>query len=304
MNTVPDRRRGEAGFTLVEVLIATVVGVIVLASSTSLAIGSWRGLTGVELRDGIDRNARFLGTALRRDLQEAGVDLESQPGFGSLMVANDTVSILRVPYDPGPAPAYTLTNVNFADGVCGGTCVEVDTSAGPPQLAAGDLARLQANNQRRLILITAVSSTAGAFRVQFTAVDSLLGRPAGLTGLVINPSATFVQRLVSTTYWSESGQLWRAQRLTNTGAPAGEVVGTGVQSFDVSLVFTDGEEAGTANPNDGDGTNDYDDIAGVRIRVALQADRTDPRVNNGAPLTRTREWYLVPRNLIYERNRF
>lgn len=304
MTTLPDHRRAEAGFTLVEVLIATVVGVIVLASSTSLAIGSWRGLTGVELRDGIDRNARFLGTALRRDLQEAGVDLESQPGFGSLMVANDTVSILRVPYDPGQAPAYTLTNVNFADGVCGGTCVEVDTSAGPPQLAAGDLARLQANNQRRLILITSVSSTAGAFRVQFTAADSLLGRPAGIAGLVINPSATFVQRLVGTTYWSEGGQLWRAQRLTSTGAPAGEAVATGVQAFDVSLVFTDGEEAVTANPNDGDGTNDYDDIAGVRIRVTLEADRTDPRVNNGAALTRAREWYLVPRNLIYERNRF
>ena len=27
----------------------------------------------------------------------------------------------------------------------------------------------------------------------------------------------------------------------------------GVQSFDVSLVFTDSDEADTANPNDGDG---------------------------------------------------
>ena len=79
---------------------------------------------------------------------------------------------------------------------------------------------------------------------------------------------------------------------------------SGVQSFDVSLVFTDGDEAVAANPNDGDGTNDYDDIAGVRIKVALTADRTDPRVNNGAALTRAREWYLVPRNLTYERNRF
>ena len=304
MSTLPNHRRAEAGFTLVEVLIATVVGVVVLAASTSMAIASWRGLAGVELRDGIDRNARFLGTALRRDLQEAGVDLESQPGFGSLMIANDTLSVLRVPYDPGPAPAYSLTNANFADGVCGATCVELDPSAGLPQLAAGDLARLQANNQRRLILITAVSSTAGAYRIQFTAADTLLGRPAGITGLVINPTATFVQRLVSTTYWSEGGQLMRAQRLTSTGAPAGEVVATGVQSFDVSLVFTDGDEAAAANPNDGDGTNDYDDIAGVRIRVTLNADRTDPRVNNGAALTRTREWYLVPRNLVYERNRF
>jgi prepilin-type N-terminal cleavage/methylation domain-containing protein len=294
----------EAGFSLVEVLVATVVGLIVLSSSTALAVSSWRGLAGVELRDGIDRNARFLGMALHRDLQEAGVDLESLTAVGSLMVSHDTLSILRVPYEPAAAVPYSLSSANFGTGVCGATCVEIQTGGPAPLLAAGDLARLQANNQRRLIQITGVAPVAGGFQVQFTAADTLLGRPAGIAGLVINPAATFVQKLASVSYWMEGGQVMRAERLTSSGAPQGEVVAAPIQSFEVSLVFTDGDEAANADPNDADGTNDYDDITAVRIRAVLEADRTDLRVNNGAMLARPKEWYVVPRNLIYERNRF
>ena len=54
---------------------------------------------------------------------------------------------------------------------------------------------------------------------------------------------------------------------------------------------------------DADATNNYDQIAAIRIRMVLAADRTSPRVNGGVLLTRPKEWYLVPRNLVYERNR-
>jgi prepilin-type N-terminal cleavage/methylation domain-containing protein len=303
MRPSPERSGSEAGFTLVEFLVAMVIGLVVLTASTSLAISSWRGLAGVELRDGLDRNARFMGTSLHRDLQEAGVDLASLPGFGSLMVSNDTLSILRVPYEPAQAIPYSLSIANFATGVCGATCVEIETGGVAPLLVAGDLAQLHANTQRRLILITGVNPAAGGYRIQFTGADSLLGRPAGLGGLVINPAATFVQKVAAATYWLEGDHLMRAERLAVTGAPQGEVMATAVQAFDVSLVFTDGDEASTADPNDVDASNDYDDLAAVRVRAVLQADRTDPRVNRGTLLTRAKEWYVVPRNLIYERNR-
>jgi len=295
--------RAMNGFTLIEVLIATVIGLIVLSAATSLAVASWRGLTGVELRDGIDRNARFMGIGLHRDLQEAGVDLESLPAFGALMVSNDTLSILRVPYDPAQAPPYSLSTANFGTGVCGATCVEIQTGGPAPMLAVGDLARLQTNNQRRLLLVSGVNAVAGGYRVQFTAADTLLGRPAGIAGLVINPAATFVQKLATATYWLEGTSLMRADRVASNGSPIGEIVATAVQTFHVTLVFTDGDEAATANLADADGTNDYDDVAAVRVQTVLQAERTDPRVNRGSLLTRVKEWYVVPRNLIYERNR-
>jgi prepilin-type N-terminal cleavage/methylation domain-containing protein len=291
-----------AGFTLIEVLIATVIGVIVLTASTSLAMSTWQSLAGTQLRDGIDRNARFIGMSLTRDLQEAGVDLESKTSFGALAVYGDTISILRVPYDPTQAQPYSLSVANYANGVCGATCVEIQTGGVAPVLADGDLALIQSQTIRRLIRVTAVAPVAGGYRVAFANTATLLNRPAGLPA-ISNPAASFVQRLATSTYWRQGTQLMRATGLDLTGVPQGEILATGVQSMAATLVFTDGHEAGFADGTDTDVTNNYDQIAAIRLRIVLQADRTSPRVNGGALLTRAKEWYVVPRNLVYERNR-
>lgn len=292
-----------AGFTLIEVLIATVIGVIVLTASTSLAMSTWQSLAGTQLRDGIDRNARFIGMSLTRDLQEAGVEIESKPIFGSLAVYGDTISILKVPYDPLEAQPYTLSTANFPNGICGALCVEIQTGGVAPVLAAGDLALLQAQTVRHLIRVTAVTAVGGGYSVAFSNTGAtLLNRPAGATAIT-NPAASFVQRLGTSTYWMQAGQLMRATKVSAAGAPQGELLATGVQSMTVTLVFTDGHEAAFAAEPDGDATNNYDQIAAIRIRMVLQADRISPRVNGGALLTRAKEWYVVPRNLVYERNR-
>jgi prepilin-type N-terminal cleavage/methylation domain-containing protein len=291
-----------AGFTLIEVLIATVIGVIVLTASTSLAMSTWQSLAGTQLRDGIDRNARFIGMSLTRDLQEAGVDLESKTSFGSLSVYGDTISILKVPYDPLQAQPYTLSIANFANGVCGATCVEIQTGGVAPLLAAGDLALLQSQTIRRLLRVTGVVAVGGGYQVSFANTATLLNRPAGMAPIT-NPAASFVQRLATSTYWRQGTQLMRATRLSVAGVPQGEILATGVQSVAATLVFADGHEAGFADGADLDVTNNYDEIAAIRIRMVLEADRTSPRVNGGVLLTRAKEWYVVPRNLVYERNR-
>jgi len=291
-----------AGFTLIEVMIATVIGVIVLTASTSLAMTTLQSLAGTQLRDGIDRNARFIGMSLNRDLQEAGVELDSKSTFGSLAVYGDTISILRVPFDPNEAQPYTLSVANFANGVCGLTCVEIQTGGIAPGLSPGDLALLQSQTVRRLIRVTAVAAVSGGYRIDFANTPTVLNRAAGMPAIT-NPAASFVQRLATTTYWLQGTQLMRATTVSSAGAPQGEIMATGVQSFTVTLVFTDGHEASFANGTDADATNNYDQIAAIRIRSVLQADRTNPRVNGGALLTRSKEWYVVPRNLVYERNR-
>src|SRR5574338_79539 len=110
------------GFTLIELMIAIVVGVLVLSSATSLALTTFRSMSGLQMRDGIDRNARFVGLTFQRDLAETGVDLES------LAVWNDSISILRVPYAPGPSAVWPLSVANPPNnGQCGLTCVEIQT---------------------------------------------------------------------------------------------------------------------------------------------------------------------------------
>ena len=301
----PVARARPAGFTLVELMIAMVIGVLVLSAGMSLALTSWRNTRALTLRDGIERNARFIGTGLERDIQETGVGVESRPGWGSLAVWNDTITMLRVPYAPAAAPVYpTLPTPNFPNGACGATCLEINTGGPAPALAAGDLVRFQVGTERRLLLLTGITPVTGGYRLQFTSTVTLLGRPAGTGGgLVIPANGPFVQRLALVACWRQGTTLMRAEQLDPTGALVGQAFATGVQRFDVALGFLDGEELTAANGTDGDASNNYDQITGVRIIATLAADRADQSVNGGAVLTRTREWWLVPRNLIYERNR-
>lgn len=299
------RRRG--GYTLIELMIAIVVGVLVLSSATSLALTTFRSMSGLQMRDGIDRNARFVGLTLQRDLAETGVDLESLADFGTLAVWSDSIAILRIPYEPGPSPVYALSVANVPNnGQCGLTCVEIQTGGTPPALAVGDVARLQLNRQRRLILIDGVTPAANnAYRISFAPLGTVIHHASGmLTGLTtVNASAAVVQKVQPVIYWRQGTQLMRATRLNANGSFAGEVMADGVQSFTATLVFTDGDEAASANSADVDGSNDYDDISGIRVRSVLQSERTDVRVNGGQPITRSYEWFVAPRNLIYERNR-
>ena len=69
------------------------------------------------------------------------------------------------------------------------------------------------------------------------------------------------------------------------------------------MIFLDLGEEDQGNPYDSDNTNDFDDILGTRIVATLGTNRPDIRVAGGEIFTRTYEWKLYPRNLMYERNR-
>ncbi len=304
MNASRPRRPATAGFTLVEIMIALVIGLAVLGASMSVAMAAWQGVRGTALRDGIERRARFLGVSLQRDVQEVGVDLDSDPVNGSLIAAADTAIFLRVPYSPNPAPAYPLSLVNFANGQCGSTCLEFVRDTAALQLAAGDLARVQSGTARRLIVVTSVTPlSATTAQVRFANLGSLLHQAGGIASLATG-NGTFVQRLAMVAYWRQGTTLTRAEGVSATGALLGNALAEGVSAFSVALVFTDRDTLPSANGSDSDPTNDYNLIAGIRFRATLEADRPDPRINGGALLSQQREWYYVPRNLVYQRNHF
>ncbi len=293
------------GFTLLELILALTIGLVVLTTATAVAASTWQSVRGVGIRDDVTRNSRYIGVTLQRDIQETGVDLPSSVDFGSLAVWNDTIAILRVPYEPTAPGEYPLSPVNFATGVCGATCVDIETGGAAPQLAIGDLARIQASNVRRLIYVTGVSQVNGVYRIQFADTPALLNHAGGIGGLAITtPASVLVQRLGMVVYWRANGQLFRATGFNPDLTLRGEALAMGVQTWTGRLVFTDGTEAPLAdNGSDGNANNDYDDIAGLRIRATLQSDRIDPKVNGGQPVRRDLQWWYAPRNLVYERNR-
>ncbi len=307
MRTYPAfSRRAEAGFTLVELLIAMVAGLLVLGASTSLVVTTFRQTEGNRMREGIERNARFVNEALQRDLEETGVGIESTKSFGSLSVWQDTLAIIRVPYVGAVAAeshgiAGGLGGLNT--GNCGTTCLEVSPGSNWT-LAAGDLARIQRNTIRRLIRVTSVTVSAPNRRVNYGTQTRLVNHFATYAGDVTLGTGTTVQKLSLAMYYRDAtGRLFRATQLSATGAPIGEVIATGVDTLRFRLIFTDGDEAATADTTDADDTNDWDDLMGVRIIAVFRSDFTDARLNGGAPLRRRYEWWYAPRNLRYERNR-
>ncbi len=299
------------GFTLVELLISLVAGLVVLTASMSFAVTTMRSVGGNEIREDVQRNARFIALSLERDVQFTGVGIASLPWWGSLAVYNDTIAVLSVPYDPDEAyihdlvPGKGATDPMPSGGTCGARCLKLDKVNNTYDLKVGDLARLQIQQERRLIIVQSISGKGKDFDLTFTAHPTLFGYDAGLTGDVrVTTTGTIVQELSHVLYYvNAQQQLMRSDQFDGTGAVQEAILADGVISWEVTLVFTDGDEADAANPNDTDGTNDYDDIVSVRILATLAADDPDPRVNQGVLYTRDYEWVFAPRNLTYERNR-
>jgi prepilin-type N-terminal cleavage/methylation domain-containing protein len=305
------RRRKASGFTLIEVVIALVIGLAVLSAALSFVGTSYRSLGGNQVREEVYRNARYVAMSLERDMQLAGVALNSTPSFGTLAVWSDTVAVLRIPFDPNEAPVHALTpatdttNPLPPGGTCGAYCVDVAKAGATFDLKRGDLARLQVNDERRLILVESVRDNAnGSMAVEFTSHATLLHQPAGLSGgLRLDRFGTSVQRLGPIVYYRDSSRLMRAERLKSDGSMDGEVLAYGVEAFDVWLQFVDGHEAPEADPTGADPTSAYDEVTGARMQVTLAADHPDPRVNQGQVFTRVYEWRFTPRNLLWQRNR-
>lgn len=301
------------GFTLIELLISLVAGLVVLMASMSFAVTTMRSVGGNEIREDVQRNARFIASSLERDVQFTGVGITSLPWWGSLAVSNDTIAVLSVPFDPDEALIHNLIPGGGASdpmpsgGTCGARCLNLQMINGQYDLKAGDLARLQIQGQRHLIIVQSVQpgGGGGGFKLNFTSHLALFGYPAGLVGDVrLTTSGTIVQELSHVLYYvNDAQQLIRSDHFDDNGVVQEAIMADGVISWEVTLIFTDGDEADAANPNDTDGTNDYDDIVSVRILATLAADDPDPRVNQGVLYTRDYEWVFAPRNLTYERNR-
>lgn len=313
MTSWRDRGADRRGFTLLELLIALIMGVIVLASATSVATSTFRNQDGMRAREDVVRQARFVGMSLDRDLSEAGVELESDIAFGSVAARNDTLSIISVAYDPDRAPVYRMVArpgpgvVLPPGGSCGYYCVNLSgsTPGDEVDMEPGDVALLNAGGARRLIVVRTVNPIPDSTAVTFLEGDSYLFRPATYAGGLVLPRAgTSVQKLRAVTYWLEDGMLMRAERIGTNGQLLGEPIADRVDSFTVSLVFNDGSEASVADPTDGSDTNDYDDIVSVRLRLKLMPDTANAGAARRQEVSgRAFDWRFSPRNLIYERNR-
>lgn len=308
----PHARRG--GYTLLELLIALVLGIIVISVSANFAAATLRSSRATDLRDNLARDARFVGGSIARDVQDAGVSIDSDERFGSVATRNDTLVTLSVPFLPNAAESYSMTvpadttNPLPPGGTCGATCIDVDDINGIPfQIRPGDIALLNVGTVRRLLLISAVTApTSNRKRLTWAVMDSIFVWPAGLTGgLRLTRTGVTVQRLAVNGWYRDAvnGTLVRADAYNLSGQLVGTVAARGVQTFQARLEFMDGVERPRADGFDVDTLNDYDRIASVRMRSRMKIEKADRSINGGALYFRDYAWRVSPRNLAYQRNR-
>ena len=299
------------GFTLIELLISTVLAVVVMGASLSFAMAAFRGSEANTLREEVYRNARFVGMALERDIQTTGVGIVSEIRFGTLSTFNDTLVVLHVPWVPTDAFPYEIdppdgvNNPLNPGGTCGPNCIDLNPAPGNNfDLVPGDIARLQVNSERRVILITDVNRTGSQYAVTFAAAPTLLHYESALSGgLLLDRFSTIVQKLQPIVYWAENEILYRSDQMDLNGNLIGSPLAYDVKAWDAKMIFLDLDEADQGDPDDTDDTNEFDDILGVRLTATLGTTRSDMRVADGELYTRDYEWTFLPRNLMYERNR-
>ena len=309
MSPRADALGGRGGFTLIELLVVSVFSVVILGASLTFAIGALQSSEGNALRQEVFRNARFIGMSLERDAQSTGIGIVSDIRLGTLSTFNDTLVMLHTPWEPTEPYPYPLTS-GYTDpmpagGTCGATCIDLDKDPdGDFELVAGDLARLQINAERRIILVTRVDDLGSRVQLTFSPDTTLLHYESGLKGgVLLSAVGTTVQRIQPLIYWEEGGTVYRAEGLDTSGDLVGSPMAENVTAWEARMVFVDGDEAEAANPDDLDLTNDFDDIIGVRISTTLAASRKHNAVANGEFFTRSYEFRAYPRNLMYERNR-
>lgn len=298
------------GFTLVELLVSMTVGVIVLGIATSFALGAWRGDRRQRTVDAIARDSRFVGMALARDVQDAGISLESLHYFGSLATRNDTVLTLSVPFDPTEAPTYDMAPpaVSVPDpipagGECGPACIRFRKQAGAFRMAAGDAAVMQVGGVRRMVILTDVRDNGPTVDVSIRTDTAIFVFPAAFAdGLRLPHTGVTLQRLNVTGWFRQPGTntLFRIDGVRTDGTFRAAAVARGVEQWQARLLFTDGVERPIADGANVDTLDDYNRITSLVVRARLRSDTTLP----GTPaIVRRHEWRITPRNLTYERNR-
>ena len=171
---------GREGFTLIEMLISVLLALIITGSSLQLASSTFRNTESNKLREEVYRAARFIGMSLERDIQTTGVGIESEIRFGTLSTFNDTLVVIHVPWTPTNAYPYEIfpgpgtNNPLPPGGTCGATCIDLNKDPdGNFDLAPGDIARLQVNAERRIILVTDVVDNGSTVELSFHADTAL-----------------------------------------------------------------------------------------------------------------------------------
>lgn len=307
----------EAGFTLLELLIAMFIGVIMVAGSLGL-LDLTRGSSRTErLRLEMQQNAREARDMITRDLQQAGQGMDPNSSFGVVATADGGTGqpdTLFIQYLEPDTPDHAVLDPGAG---MEKSRVILKVTCGDPvdDIAPDDFLYVANGSARGVAHVTAVTHNVsgscggqppttqiGTATLDVSVVDGeahgwvLHGNAAGGVALRVRAVAYFLDT-------GNAGSPYLARSTSYQGGAWQPVpVGDMVSDFQAELLFADGDVADVADDGDADPTNDYDDFNTVRITFDAETRWQDKDLEGGQRYVRSYSLSVTPRNQLYTRN--
>lgn len=306
------------GFTLVELLIALLVGSVVVTGSLAMLDVVRTSRRTENLRVDLQQNARSAIDMISRDLQQAGQGMDPNPIFGVVATADggtgqpDTLYILYVEPD---TPGHVVRDPDVG---LQKSQLKLKISCGDPvdDLQAGNFVYLANGSARGVAHVKQVARNASG--ASCDGADS--GKDLGTVLLNVAPIASEAHGWVfqGNAIGAVALRARAAVYFVDTSEPSGPKlvrsssyengrweqtpIANWIANFQVELLFSDGRRAPEADPGDTDPDNDYEDIETVHLTFEALARRIDKDLKRGAVYRRQYSLSVTPRNLLYTRN--
>lgn len=310
----------QAGFTLMESVIALALGSLIVLGAISLFSTQRRATSATEIRSEVHQAGRYALDMLSRDVSKAGEGIDPTSDFAVVATSAGSAGspdTLWVLMSARGAPTHETEDVEpgFEKDSLN---LRIRCNDPVDDLSAGDLVYIAAGSNRGVAYVLdtdkEITDTCsgsdpgtkqiGLFHATVDVIDGedhgwvFEGNSADMAALRVVPVVYFVEELDGT-----PRRLVRATTYDpQTGDWSGPPIAEGVRDFQVSLELTDGTVVEEADPTDGDPDNDYDDIDIVRLDLTLEALRTHRSLEGGKRMVREYSLAVTPRNQMYTRN--
>lgn len=306
---------GEGGFTLVEVIIATLLSTIVLGGALMIFNSQQRNARTEGLLVELQQNARYAIDMVSREIQSAAQAMDPTSAFGVVAMidgAGGEPDTLYVAYADATADTYTLKDPPGPPD----RKVKVKQLCGNivDDLNPGDFIYIANGSMRGIAYITRENPDPSPnacdgkdddyeLNAKVFDIEVVDGQRHGWLWQGNEAGSAATHAIGAAFYVDDSQANPRLVRAADyPTAWEGGPIAEGISDFQTELIFVNGDTLTAADGSDADPDNDYDDITSVRVTFTAQARRTDWALAEGQLFSRSYSVTVAPRNLMYTRN--
>ncbi len=267
MNHNQRHEMGQAGFSLVEILVAMALLGVVMTAIFNLYLGTERSADTQDRIADVQQNVRYAMDQLARDIRMGGFAMPatqwavesgpSNPGAGSpftIRTGTTSEKVLRVNQDfTSPGSVATVQTV------------DVDSEEMAGLFAKDELVRIiTRDTQEERIKDAVLTLTENPVGTQVKLRGFTTGNITFKRGDLIVSTAAGATNPLQINYWLEGGEIRRS-----VGGGAAQVLGQGINGFQLSYLLGPEDEKSPL------AATDRDNVRAIRVTITGQANTRD-----------------------------